>query len=540
MPCARRSPIAFTLAARLTRGLAALAACVVLAGPAAADEILYRAQTGDTLMGLAEALLADPADWATLQRINGVADPRRIPVGTELRIPIRLMRPFPRSAEVSAVSGDARVDGRDAAPGRRVGAGSSLETGDDGHIAIALPDGSLLELPARSSARIERLQGYAGTDAQTLDLSLDKGRVESRVAPQRGPAARYRVDTPTAVIGVRGTDFRVAWDDVAGHSRAEVLSGQVGVRTLRATREQALDQGFGVLAGASGVGSAMALPAAPSLEGLPNLFERPLLRIPMPTSGDYTRWRARVVPAEADVPVYFDAIVDAGEARVSGLADGDYRLLLRAIDASGLEGYDAAHPFRLKARPEPPFTTQPQPASKTSAGRVSFAWTQAPEAAAYLFEAVPADGGEPQASRLDVAGTRLELAPGDYTWRVASVRADGDRGPWSDPVPFTVRPLQAPPEPPLIDDDEMSFRWVGEPGQRFEYQFAADAAFSRLLAEGGVDVPEVVIARPAPDTYYMRIRAIDPDGFVSPWSGIQQVIVPASLPWWMLLPLLVL
>mgnify|MGYP005755515027 FL=1 len=49
------------------------------------------------------------------------------------------------------------------------------------------------------------------------------------------------------------------------------------------------------------------------------------------------------------------------------------------------------------------------------------------------------------------------------------------------------------------------------------------------------------LPRPAPDTYYMRVRAIDADGFVGAWSGAQRIIVPADFPWWMLLlPLLAL
>ena len=42
---------------------------------------------GDTLIGLGRRYLADPAQWPQLQRLNQVANPRRIPVGTALQIP---------------------------------------------------------------------------------------------------------------------------------------------------------------------------------------------------------------------------------------------------------------------------------------------------------------------------------------------------------------------------------------------------------------------------------------------------------------------
>lgn len=542
-----RSPVTCMLAA-------VVAAVGFWVSPAqAADEMIYRVEPGDTLMRLGKALLARPDDWVKVQRLNKVADPRRIPVGTELRIPLALLQPFPRSAQVSAVAGEALVDGRAAEVGTRVGAGSALETGAGGHIAIELPDGSQLVLPARSKARIERLHGYGGTDAQTVDLSLEEGRVESQVAPQRGPAARYRVDTPTAVIGVRGTDFRVGWDSEHATSRAEVTAGSVVASAAATGSTRTLESGYGLVTRAGAVrAEAVALLPAPDLSALPTLFERPLIRVPLPELDGARQWRVQVTRADAPVPVLFDQRVDEDAARIPDLSDGEYRLLVRGIDGSTLEGFDAEHRFRLKARPEPPFTSLPQDGSKTSAGKVALTWTHAPEATHYIVEVAHVTAAAaPDAADVFAAPARrevtnssamtLELEPGEHAWRVASVRADGDQGPWSDPVSFTVRPLQALPEPPEIGKDAMTFRWVSEPEQRFEYQISRDAAFSGIVSEGELAVPELVVQRPAPGTYYLRIRAIDADGFVNAWTGAQRVEVPADPPWWMMLaPLLLL
>ena len=87
----------------------------------------------------------------------------------------------------------------------------------------------------------------------------------------------------------------------------------------------------------------------------------------------------------------------------------------------------------------------------------------------------------------------------------------------------------------------MFFAWGGEPGQRFDYQFAEDEAFATIAAAGQVDAPELKLPRPAPGAYFLRIRAIDPDGFVGAYSASQQVIVPAELPPWLwAVPLLIL
>ncbi len=518
-----------------------LSALILVTGHALGEEIRYRVAPGDTLIGLGERLLAQPAAWPTVQRLNGVADPYRIPVGTELRIPRALLRPQPRAVEVEAVSGAASADGRPLAAGAQLAAGSELSTGEDGHLALRLPDGSTLDLPPRTRLRLDAVHGYPALQGEDVKLRLEEGRVESRTAPQRGPAARYRVETPTAVIGVRGTEFRVATDPQAGSSRAEVTQGRVEVAARGSRR--ALDAGFGLLAAARGpLGAPQALPQAPDLSGWPTAFIEPVVRFALPQVEGVAGWRVQLAATPAFRPVLAERS-GSGEVRFDGLPDGDYHLRVRTIDAHGLEGYDALHAFALKARPEPPFPGQPRDAGKAVAGAVAFGWSSAPEAARYRFELSTADFDDAQTLRETVEGnaTRHVLEPGEYRWRLASVRADGDQGPWSAVSRLSVRPPAATPEPPEIGDEGLVFRWAGEAGQRFEYQFSADPAFASVLHTGVVDQPAVELPRPAPDTYFMRVRAIEADGFVGAWSGRQGVIVPADFPWWMLLlPLLVL
>ena len=513
--------------------------------PLHAEEIRYVVQPGDTLIGLGEALLARPADWVVLQRLNGIGDDRRIPVGTHLRIPVRLLRPEPREAEVAEVVGEVAANGVPLSAGDRVGAGTALHTGDAGHVVLRLPDGSELSLPARSAARIGTLQGYAGTDAQDVGVTLEQGRVESRVSPQRGPAARYRVDTPTAVIGVRGTDFRAAIDPEAEVSRTEVTSGAVRVAGAGSVRGPVRDVagGFGLLArSGERLPSPVALLPPPPVEGMPTLFERPLLRLAPPVLDGAVRYRVQV-RAEAGSAMLFDDVFD-GQIRIAGLDDGPYVMRLRGIDADGLEGLDAEYAFALKARPEPPFMSMPRAGGKAPAGVVRFEWADSPEADRYHLQVSTTDDFSTlmldDAARTGTSA-QVELEPGRHLWRIASIRADGNRGPWSDVAGFEVRPPPAEPEPPQIGDDEMVFRWSGEPGQRFEIEFAADREFTRMIHSAASNVPEWTVAKPGPDTYWIRVRAIDPDGFIGPWTAGQSVIVPASFPWWMLLlPLLVL
>ena len=67
--------------------------------------------------------------------------------------------------------------------------------------------------------------------------------------------------------------------------------------------------------------------------------------------------------------------------------------------------------------------------------------------------------------------------------------------------------------------------WQGQPGQRFDVQLAADAAFLQLVQERQVDRPEVELAWPGPGRFHLRLRVREADGFVGPWSAGQHIDV---------------
>lgn len=524
-----------------------LAVCLWLGAPAvrAADETVdYMVQPGDTLIGLGETLLEDPSRWPVLQRLNAVADPYRIPIGRQLRIPVSLLRKVPRAARVVHVSGGASADGQLLAVDQTVGEGARLQTPAGGFMTLELPDGSRLTLQPQTEVRIDALHGFKGADdIQRATFDVQQGRIETDVKPQAGPAARYRIHTPTAIIGVRGTSFRVAAE--AAETRTEMRQGTVGVAGGGARREIALGEGFGLVARADQpVGAPVPLLAAPDLSAVAALYERPVMRVQLAPVAGAIGYRGQVARDAGFTQIVAESRATVPDLKIADLADGDYFLRVRGVDSHGLEGRDADLAVRLKARPEPPFINAPRPGGKANAGTVQFAWAQAEDAASYRFELARDAGFKDRLAQQDALGANrldLTLEAGDYYWRLASTRADGDRGPWGDAVRLTVRPPMAALPPPSFDEDHMLIAWGGEPGQRFDYQLADDDRFTRLVAEGSVDQPELVLPKPPAGAYFLRVRAIDPDGFVGSYSAPQRLIVPAEFPVWMLLtPLLML
>jgi len=99
-----------------------------------------------------------------------------------------------------------------AAPiGLHLRAADVLKTGADGSVGVTMRDNSLLSAGPNSIVSLTRFEFDASTSQGRFDADLQRGTlavVSGRIARQ-SPAA-VSVRTPSAVLGVRGTDFVVA------------------------------------------------------------------------------------------------------------------------------------------------------------------------------------------------------------------------------------------------------------------------------------------------------------------------------------------
>lgn len=522
----------------------------------------YPVVQGDTLIGIAERELGQPRQWRQLQQLNRVAEPRRLQPGQVLRIPLAWLRVQPVQAEVLHVQGTVRVSRGGAAaepvaPGATLGTGDLVLAGPEAALALRFADGSRLLVRPDTQVRFERLVQIGSTGVPVTRLRLDTGSVDSRVAPGRG-GRRFDIGTPSVNLGVRGTEFRTQVEPQTGTTRVEVIEGSVAAAgQAGAARAGAgpgaagvpIGAGFGtVVAAGQPVAAPRRLLEPPSLAGTPQRLERIPLRLgwaPLPGASAY---RAQVYPAEgsdAADRLLLDARSAQPQARWADLPDGRYELRVRAVDAQGLEGRDARQVFVLKARPEPPFTRLPRADARLVGEPTQLAWTAAAGVASYRLQvAESADFSAPRVNLEGITGSEhtLALPPGQYHWRLASVRADGDAGPFGDAQRFSVRPVPPAPavQPPAVSAEGIVLRWAaGEPGQRYELQLARDAGFADLVQQLASSQPEATLALPPPGLYHVRVRAVDADGAAGPWGGVQQLEVPHNR-WWLWLPALLL
>lgn len=512
-----------------------MAAAAVSAGEPVFTHVVTREET---LIALSRRLLADPRQWPQLQQHNRIVDARRIPVGTMLKIPVRLLATEPVPARVLSASGEVSgPQGVAVAAGQALPQGARLQAGDGGQATLQLVDGTVLRLRAGSAVQVETSRRLHGSGGALSGVKVEDGQVEVQAQKRPGAGAPgFQISTPQGLLGVRGTEFRVSVDARAETTRNEVLEGQVMTEGRDGRAGRSVAAGFGVVVDRSGtVTPPVRLLAPPDVSAWPALQERVLVRFPIRPQPAVVAYRAQVAAAAdpAFERVLQDVRSTGAELRLVDLPDGDYRIRVRAEDAQGLQGRDALHLFTLKARPEPPLPTGPGPKAVVSGARLDLAWASVDEARSYRLQLARDEAmREPIQDQRTLAGTAWSvdaLAPGVYFWRLASERSATDQGPFGPVQRVELRALPAPLPPPRVGEDSLKLAWEGLPGQTFEVEFARSADFAVLELTRRTEQSALELRLPGTGRYWVRMRARDPDGFVGPYTAPQAFTVPNCL-----------
>lgn len=220
---------------RLLRPTLLACACALLTHAAVAQTpaevvVTYTVQPRDNLIGIANKVLLNPESWSEVANLNQMRRPNDIVVGQKIRIPLRLLKWSPSPASLASATGDVLINGTPVQTGATVSEGDRIEAGAGSSALIRLQDGSRIQLMPGSLAELvgHRQYGMKEGDRTTNWFSgllrLTKGAVEAIVTPGVERATPLQVTTPTALVGVRGTRFRVAID---AQARSEVVEGLV-------------------------------------------------------------------------------------------------------------------------------------------------------------------------------------------------------------------------------------------------------------------------------------------------------------------------
>ncbi len=522
-----------------------------LAPTTQAQDWIYTVRPGDTLWDLADKYLTRGVAYTPrLQELNAVADPKRLQPGSRLRFPVRWLKQQPVPVKVISVQGEVtRVRAEDGshtalANDALLHAGDSVITGAEANAVLEFADGSRLTLRGGSHLVLDALSAYGDTGMVDTRTRLQRGRIDNRVAPARGPGSRYEIHTPAAVSAVRGTDFRVSAEIQQPVSRTEVLTGGVAVTGEGRTRR--VPASFGVVARAGKPPPPpRRLLERPDVSQLPDKLERVPVNLRWPALPGAVAYRVQVGKQEDFGQLFLDRTVTEPATGGFDLSeDGDYILRLRGVDDVALEGIDAVHRFTLDARPEPPVSVQPNDQVVLRDAQPQFKWSIPENARSYRFQLATTQDFAARVLDLDIEREgnftpETPLVPGTYYWRLATRDQTGEVGPFGDSRTFTYTPPPPTPtpEPPNLDQSGLTFRWqAGMPGQRYHFQLARDPAFAEMIADEQLQENQFRVVEPTAGRYYMRVATIDTDGFEGEFGTPQHFDVPYSR-WWALVPL---
>ncbi len=329
----------------------------------------YTVRANDTLHGLSQTLLKQPSQWGEVARLNGMKNPNLIYPGQVIDIPRSLLNPNSQSrielpGKVVSVSGDVKLGGQAMIAGAAVPEGAKLQTGVNSSAVIQLGDGSRVQLMPRTIAEVTTQHAYALRDPSSSASStwfsgairLVEGVLDILAEKRANRIGPLEVTTPTSLVGVRGTQFRVAYEDPAsGVARTEVIEGKV--RSDISAQKTGADVSGGFGAAVKPTDREVKVVAL-----LPALAQPQLPAQVVRTDGNQAAWTVGTISGAAGYRAQFATDEQFAQIRgefksatpalnVSELPDGNYYARVRGVDPAGIEGFDAVRSVQIQPMP---------------------------------------------------------------------------------------------------------------------------------------------------------------------------------------------
>ena len=337
--------------------------------PAAEPSLPYTVKPKDKLIVLSVQILNNPQDWTEVARFNQLKNPNAITPGQVINFPTRLMKSQQVEGKVISTYGDVKLSGSAAAVGNPINEGSKLQTGVNSSAVVELADGSRITLLPNTLAELVTSRNYAGRDAASSGstnlfsglIRLAQGALDTLASKTARRATPLQIVSPTSTIGVRGTQFRVAYDDpVSKTTRTEVLEGLVRADNPAQNVGVDLPQGKGAVLNPTSSDIKVAdLLKAPDLSAISADILKPLALWPMPALEGAKSYRVQIAIDDSFNKIVRDLVVTNGRADLANLPNGGWFARVRGIDANGLEGYDSAKAVQV-VLPPPPFVPPTQ------------------------------------------------------------------------------------------------------------------------------------------------------------------------------------
>lgn len=391
--------------------------------------VTYRMKAGDTLQSVANEYMVGNNAVGVIARLNRIANPRRIPIGTVIRLPRNMLDYRDAGLRVLHSSGPVTINQAQPEAGDTLSESAVIVTGPNGFVSFqSTAGGGEISLPSNSRVVLQRARIYDLRNLRDIRFEIHNGRSDIR-APTLGEEERFQTRTPVAVTAVRGTHYRVGHDEASGISVTEVTEGAVAVADeAGADDAQLTTEGFGVSATEVGV-------SAPEELLPPANFDTPIgiqtaetVAIAVSPPDGAVQTRVQLATDVTFLEVVAEQTFSGTVAEFEGLADQRYFVRARGIAESGLEGLSGSGDFRRKL-----VGSEASVEISPIADGYRFAWLPQGEGVTHIAFQLWAQGSPetPLYDEIALPGSATVitgLEPGTYVWRVAAVQADEEEG----------------------------------------------------------------------------------------------------------------
>ncbi len=314
----------------------------------------YQVQAGDALERIVRRYLGDDvrAGVRRVARHNRLADPDLIRPGQILKLKPEWLRAERGAVRLMTVTGSVHWQ-TDA--GQQIAARAGEELSEQRHLVVGADSSAVLDVGGGTRVVVQpnsevawghhRL--HAGGRWMDASLKLPQGRLVVKTDRSTGAVAqrRFRIDTPSAVVAVRGTTFGVHVDD--GQTWQHTLEGRTRLQSRAGGDAREVPVGRGVIVPPTGpAGDVQTIPEAPPLDGVTTRVTALPQRLRLNGFPDGP-WRALIALDEEMSRLVREIEGHGPEIRDLNLPDGTYFLQMQSVAADGLEGWPSQQPLQV-------------------------------------------------------------------------------------------------------------------------------------------------------------------------------------------------
>jgi hypothetical protein len=112
--------------------------------------------------------------------------------------------------------------------GSKVMPGESVISGADSRAKIVMTDRNVINVSPATEIKIDKYENDSKSGVKNVEINLVNGKARNNVEQKYdGEKSKFLMKTPTAVAGVRGTEFMVSYDSKTQMTQVVTLKGAV-------------------------------------------------------------------------------------------------------------------------------------------------------------------------------------------------------------------------------------------------------------------------------------------------------------------------